>query len=119
MVVHQGDIFWVNLPDPEDCSPGERRSGLIIQNDSFNSSKLSTVVCVLITSNLVHAGKVGNTRLRKGEANLIRPSVINGTQIYTVDRSMLGKKIGTLTFARFQEAWADILLVIGPLPSSG
>ncbi len=92
MVVQQGDIFWINF------SPSKgRRPALIIQRDSVNLSNINTVIAIAITSNLKYEVIPGNVRLYKGEANIPKPSVINVTQIKTIDKSYLGEKIGRIS----------------------
>ncbi len=114
MVARQGDVVWVSLPEPAGSEPGGRRPVVVLQHDRFNRTRLATAVVVAITSNLKYAELPGNVRLRKGEAGLPRPSVINVTQIATVDRAALGERLGTLASARLAEVWAGICLVCEP-----
>jgi mRNA interferase MazF len=86
----------------------------VLQHDRFNVTKLATAVVVAITSKSKYAGLPGNVRLRKGEAGLPRASVVNVTQIATVDRERLGPRLGTLGRARLAEVWAGVRLVCEP-----
>ncbi len=114
MVINQGDIFWVHLPSPAGSEPGLRHPGIIVQNNLFNRSRLNTVIVCLFTSNLKRANATGNVRLMQGEANLPKSSVVNITQIYTVDRSQLIEKIGVLSRSRFQEVLDGIQFLLQP-----
>jgi len=85
-----------------------------IQNDVFNHSRIGTVVVIALTSNLARAAAPGNVRLRKGEAGLPKPSVVNVSQIFTVDRSQLAQRIGTLFLPRVREIVDGLLTVVDP-----
>lgn len=85
----------------------------MIQHDRFNRSALQTTVVAAITSNLLLAGMPGNVCLKKGEANLPRPSVVNVTQVRTIDRARLGERIGALTPRRLRDVLSGLALVFG------
>ncbi len=112
VVIHQGDIYWVVFSDGRGSEPWGRRPALILQHDRLNRSRLNTVVVVAITSNLRYADLPGNVRLRKGEANLPRPCVVNVTQIQTIDRAYLRGKIGSLPRGLLRRVWEGVRLVI-------
>lgn len=114
MVINQGDIYWVDLPEPADSEPGFRRPAVVVQNNSFNSSRIHTVVVCLLTSNLRRASSVGNVLLEPGEAGLPQQSVVNISQIYTVGKFNLQDKIGTLSRKRFLQVLAGIHLLLEP-----
>jgi mRNA interferase MazF len=114
MVILQGDIFWFDLGNPQGSGPGFRRPFVVVQNDVFNASRIGTTILCAITSNLSRAKAPGNVLLRKGEANLPRPSVVNISQIFTADKSALKDKIGTLSRLRVQEIVAGLRAVLGP-----
>lgn len=97
MVIRQGDIFWVDMGEPSGSEPGYRHPHVVIQNNLFNQSRISTVVVCVLTSNIRRAGSPGNVLLEKGEADLPKRSVVNVSQIYTVDRADLLEKIGSLS----------------------
>ncbi len=97
MVIRQGDVFWVNLDEPEGSEPGGLRPAVIIQNNIFNRSRIATTIVALLTSNLVRAHVPGNILLAKGQANLPRRSVVNVSHVLTINKSDLRKKIGTLS----------------------
>ncbi len=114
MVIRQGDIFWVNLGTPSGSAPGYRHPHVVVQNNLFNQSKINTVVVCALTSNLKRAGAPGNVLLTKGEANLKKASVVNISQMVTVDKSDLTKKIGTLPLSRVEQIIDGIKLLIEP-----
>ncbi|MEM7078985.1 MAG: type II toxin-antitoxin system PemK/MazF family toxin [Pseudomonadota bacterium] len=114
MVIEQGDVFWVDLDDPDGSEPGFRRPYVVVQNNVFNYSRINTVVVCAITSNLKRAKAPGNVLLNKGEANLPRESVVNISQIITLDKGMLVDKLGTLSQKRTAQVVAGIQLLIEP-----
>ncbi len=114
MVITQGDIYWVDLGEPTGSEPGYRHPHVVIQNNLFNRSQIRTVVVLALTSNLKRAAAPGNVRLEKGEGGLPRPSVVNVSQIFTVDKSQLDEYIGTLSSKRVDEILNGIKLVIEP-----
>ncbi|MCE5277367.1 MAG: type II toxin-antitoxin system PemK/MazF family toxin [Planctomycetaceae bacterium] len=114
MVIRQGDIFWLDLPSPSGSEPGFRRPVLVVQNDDFNASKIATAVVCMLTSNLALGRAPGNVALAKGEASLSKRSVVNVSQVLTVDRSRLLKKIGTLSPSRVEEVLMGLTMLLRP-----
>jgi len=84
----------------------------VIQSNVFNASNINTVVVCALTSNLKWAKSPGNVRLEKGEGNLPKDSVVNITQIETVDKSCLDEKIGTLSPSKVKQILDGIKLLI-------
>ena len=95
--MYRGEIWWANLPDLVGSEPGYRRPVLIIQDDIFTQSRISTVIVVIITSNTQLAEAPGNVLLSQGATGLSRDSVANVSQILTVDKTFLVERIGSLT----------------------
>ena len=114
MVIEQGEIYWVDLGEPGGSEPGCRHPHIVIQNDLFNSSKINTIVMCSLTSNLKRGLSPGNVVLKKGEANLPKKSVVNITQIYTVNKNDLSEKIGKVNSAIIKEINRGINLLIEP-----
>jgi mRNA interferase MazF len=114
VVIRQGEIYWVNLPPPRGSEPGFRHPHVIVQNDVFNDSELRTVVTCVITSNLQRAIQPGNVALAAGEGNLPKRSVVNVTQIITIDRSQLRQKVGMLSKRRVQQIIEGMGIVLEP-----
>ena len=114
MVINQGDVFWVDLGEPSGSKRGHRHSYVVIQNNVFNRSRINTVVVCVLTSNLKRAQTPGNVLLEKGEANLPQRSVVNVSQIFTVDKRDLVEKIGTLSRQRVRQILDGIRLLTEP-----
>lgn len=109
----QGDVFWADI-EPVGSSPGYTRPYLVIQNNAFNRSRISTVVTCALTTNLRRAGDPGNVLLNPGEANLPEQSVVNVSQIAAVDQRRLRARVGTLSRERVREVLRGIDLVLQP-----
>lgn len=114
MSIKQGDIFWVDLGIPGGSEPGYRHPHVVIQNNVFNESKINTVVACAITSNIKRAKAPGNILLKKGEGGLKKDSVVNISQVITVDKSDLIEKTGTLSQFRMRQVIEGIKLLIEP-----
>ena len=114
MVIRQGDIYWIDLGESSGSEPGYRHPHIVIQNNVFNRSRINTVVVCVLTSNLKRAEAPGNVLLEEGEANLPKQSVVNVSQIFTVDKQDLGEKIGTVSPKRIEQILAGIKLVLEP-----
>ncbi|MBU4320752.1 MAG: type II toxin-antitoxin system PemK/MazF family toxin, partial [Nitrospinae bacterium] len=97
MTIKQGDIYWINLVAPKGSEPGYRHPHVVIQNNIFNLSRINTIVVCALTSNLKRAAAPGNVLLKKGEGNLPKDSVVNISQVITVNKSDLTEKIGSLS----------------------
>ena len=113
-MIRQGDLYWIDLGEPTGSRPGYRHPHVIIQNDLFNASRIGTVVVCALTSNLTWADAPGNVRLRKGEGGLPKESVVNVSQVFTVDKADCAEKIGTLSPRRVCEVVDGVRLVIEP-----
>lgn len=114
MTIEQGDIFWVELGVPKGSEPGYRHPHVVIQNNVFNQSRINTVIVCPLTSNLKRATAPGNVLLKKGEGNLPKESVVNISQIITVNKSDLVEKIGSLSQAKTKQIVEGVKLAIGP-----
>lgn len=94
--MYRGEIWWANLPEPMGSEPGYRRPVLIIQDDTFTQSLLRTVIVAILTSNIEIANAPGNVLLPRDATGLPRDSVVNVSQIFTVDKAFLTERIGSL-----------------------
>jgi mRNA interferase MazF len=117
MVINQGDLYWVDLEDPRGSEPAYRHPHVVVQNNLFNRSKIHTVVVCPLTSNLKRAGSPGNVLLDDREANLPKQSVVNVSQIFTVDKTQLDEYMGTLSLERIKQILTGIKLVLEPRES--
>ncbi len=113
-MIKQGDIFWLDLGKPSGSEPGFRRPAVVVQGNRFNDSAIKTIVICVITSNLTRADAPGNVMLQRREGGLKKQSVVNVSQLYTVNKSQLTEKIGKLSPARVVEIVAGIKLVLAP-----
>jgi mRNA interferase MazF len=99
--VQRGELWWADLPEPRLSEPGYRRPVWVVQADSFNNSRIQTIIVATITSNLALAEAPGNVLLPQRDSGLPRDSVVNVSQIITLDREFLAEYIGSLP-ARLQ-----------------
>lgn len=97
MVVQRGEIWWAELDEPRGAEPGFRRPLVVVQDDAFNRSRIQTVICVAVTSNLLLADAPGNVVISRRESGLPKDSVANVSQIVTVDRAVLTERVGKLS----------------------
>lgn len=96
----QGDIFWIEPDETRGSIPGRAHPHVVVQEDVFNRSRIHTVIVCALTSNLRRAEEPGNVLLEPGEGNLAKQSVVVVSQISSVDRRILGARIGTLSAER-------------------
>ena len=113
MVIRQGDIWWAELTEPDGAGPGFRRPVLVVQGEAFNRSRIGTVVCVALTSNMKWSSAPGNVRLGQRETGLSRESVANVSQIVTLDKAVLDERMGCLSDARLELVLGGIDVVLG------
>lgn len=111
--MRRGDVCWAHLPSPTGSEPGYRRPVVIIQSDPFNESGIRTVVVLSITSNLRLADAPGNVLLKKQVSGLSRDSVINVSQIATIDRTRITEHISSLPDGVIERAENGLRLVLG------
>jgi len=97
MVVRRGEIWWAEFGSPRGSAPALRRPALIIQSDAFNRSSIGTVIVAAITSNPARGDDPGNVVLPAASSGLPRPSVVNASQLATLDRSALVSRAGRLS----------------------
>ena len=110
--MQRGDIWWAKLPEPAGAAPGYRRPALLIQADAFTNSRIATVVVVVITSNLRIAAAPGNILLRASESGLPQDSVINVSQIVTLDKLTLDEYVGHVTTRTLEQVEDGIRLAL-------
>lgn len=96
MEIKRGEIWWAALPEPQGSGPGYKRPLVIIQSNEFNESKINTVIAAVITTNLRLSAAPGNIMLSKKTSKLPKESVINVSQIITIDKSFLTEKVNSL-----------------------
>lgn len=94
--IRQGDVYWLDFGPASGSAPAERHPCVVVQSDAFNISRISTTVVCLITSNMDRARAPGNVALKRGEAQLPKASVVNVSQLVTVDKLDLEVRVGRL-----------------------
>ncbi len=110
--IAQGDVFWADVEVMDGSSPAYTRPYVVVQNDIFNRSRIRTVVTCALTTNLRRARDPGNVLLFPGEANMPEQSVVNVSQIATVDKRRLRGRAGTLSPERVREILRGINLLL-------
>jgi len=112
-VISQGEIWWADLANPAGSGPGFRRPVVVVQGDSFNRSRIATVLCVPLTSNLKWADAPGNVLLETRLTGLPKESVANVSQVVALDKSLLTERAGKLSRAKMDLVLAGIDVVLG------
>jgi mRNA interferase MazF len=113
VVISQGEVWWADLPAPAGSGPGFRRPVVVVQGDVINRSRIATVVCVPLTSNLKWGAAPGNVPLSAALTGLPKDSVANVSQIVSVDKELLGERVGKLPRAKLELLLSGIELVLG------
>ena len=112
-MISQGEVWWADLPAPVGSAPGFRRPVVVVQGDALNRSRISTVVCVPLTSNLRWADAPGNVLLSARLTGLPKDSVANVSQVLTLDRDLLTERVGKLPRAKVELLLTGIDTVLG------
>ena len=113
MVISQGEVWWADLGEPQGSEPGFRRPVVVVQGNAFNRSRISTVVCVPLTSNLKWADAPGNVLLTSEVTGLPKDSVANVSQPVTLDRGVLTDLVGRLPESKLGLILHGIDVVLG------
>jgi mRNA interferase MazF len=113
MVISQGHVYWANIPEPTGFGPGFRRPVLVVQGDALNRSRLRTVICVPLTSNLRWVEAPGNVMLPAKATGLPKDSVANTSQLISLDRALLTEEVGKLSKRQLDLILSGIDIVLG------
>jgi len=113
VTISQGEVWWAELGVPTGSRPGFRRPVVVVQGDSLNQSRIATTVCVALTSNVKWASAPGNVALSGTATGLPRESVANVSQIATLDKSELTKRVGKVPKAKLELILSGIDVVLG------
>ena len=111
-MVARGEVWWADLGPTRGSAPAWRRPVLVISADSFNRSSIKTVTVVAITSNLRLAAAPGNVALAVGSAGLDKESVVNVSQVVTLDKDDLGRRVGSLDGLKMEQVDAGLRLAL-------
>jgi len=112
VVAERGEIWWAHLGAPRGSAPGGSRPVLVVQADAINRSRIATVVVTVITSNLSLATAPGNVSVRSADTGLPRDSVVNVSQLLTIDKGVLADRVGRVPFPLLQQVDEGIRLVL-------
>ena len=112
-MIAQGEVWWAHLEEPSGSEPGFRRPVVVIQGDAFNRSRIATVVCVALTSNLRWAEAPGNVVLSAHLTGLPKDSVANVSQVVTLDRAALTERVGALPARKLALVLLGVDIVLG------
>ena len=112
-MISQGEIWWAELGAPVGSAPGFRRPVLVVQGDAFNHSRIATVVCVPLTSNLKWADAPGNVMIKAKDSGLDRDSVANASGVVALDKGQLIERVGKVTARKLALVLAGIDVVLG------
>ncbi len=112
MVIKRGEIWWAELPEPIGSCPGYRSPLLIIQSNDFNKSNINTIIAAVITSNIRLSAAPGNILLSTQKSKLPKESVINVSQLITIDKSFLTEKVNTLSSSIMANVDEGVRLVL-------
>jgi mRNA interferase MazF len=110
--MRRGEIWWASLPEPAGSGPGYRRPVVIVQANSFNESRIQTAIVAVITSNLRLVEAPGNVLIVASRTGLRKDSVINVSQLITVDKTFLTERVGRLNPAQLRALDAGLKLVL-------
>ena len=113
MVIGQGEVWWADLPAPTGSRPGFRRPVVVVQGDALNRSRVATVVCVPLTSNLRWETAPGNVLLPARLTGLSKDSVANVSQIITLHKHLLTERAGKLPHPKLELVFSGIDVVLG------
>lgn len=112
-MISQGDVWWAELDEPLGSAPGFRRPVVVVQGDSLNRSRIATVVCVPLTSNIKWAKAPGNVLLDPRATGLTQPSVANVSQLVTLDKALLTERTGKISRPKLELILSGIDVVLG------
>lgn len=113
MVVNRGEIWWASMEEPRGSEPGYRRPVVVVSSNEFNQSLIQTVTCVVLTSNLRLLNAPGNFKLAKSKSGINRDSIVNVSQIITLDKSYLTDQTGKLNSKQVHSLNEGLKLVLG------
>lgn len=112
-MIRQGEIWWADLGPPVGSGPGYRRPVLVVSSDRFNRSRIATFVAVVVTTNLGRAAAPGNVLVQAGTGGLAQDSVLNVSQVVTLDRTQLADRIGAVDTDVRRQVDIGLRLVLG------
>lgn len=112
-MIERGDVWWADLGEPRGSEPGFRRPVLVVQANAFNRSRIQTVICVVLSSNLRLADAPGNIVIARRDTGLSKDSVANVSQIVTIDRDVITERVGRIPALVRERIDRGLRLVLG------
>ena len=109
----RGEVWWASLAAPVRSGPGFRRPVVVVQSNPFNQSRVATVVVAIVTFNVALADAPGNVRVGKSESGLTKPSVVNVSQLVTLDRELLTQRVRGLPADTMRKIDEGLRLALG------
>lgn len=110
--MRRGEVWWADLPEPSGPEPGFRRPVVVVQSNDFNRSRIGTVIAAAVTGNVRLQRMPGNILVSKGSAGLPRDSVVNVSQLVTIDRRRLLERVGSLSASQLRDLNDGLRLVL-------
>lgn len=110
--MRRGEIWWAWMGAPRGSEPGYRRPVMVISANTFNTSNIATVLCAVVTRNLALATAPGNVRIGPKDSGLPRESVINVSQVVTLDKRYLDEVAGVVPRRQLRSVEAGLRLVL-------
>lgn len=112
MVAVRGEIWWADLPEPVGSGLGFRHPVLVVQEDTFNESPIGTVIVAVISTNMNLARARGNVAILPRQSGLSKDSVVNVSQIFSVDKSLLFERVERLSDSKIEQVNDGLRLVL-------
>ncbi len=112
MVIRRGEIWWADLSAPIGSGPGYRRPVLVVQDDNFNISGIKTVVIAVISSNIGLARAKGNVLISPRQSGLSKDSVVNISQLITIDKSLFLERVEILSNTKMEQVDSGLRTVL-------
>ena len=109
----RGEIWWASMGEPRGSEPGYRRPVVIVSTNEFNRSLIQTVIVAVVTSNLHLVNAPGNFKITKKQSGLSKDSVVNVSQLITLDKTFITEKTGKLNSKNINFLNEGIKLVLG------
>jgi mRNA interferase MazF len=113
VVIEQAEVWWADLEEPAGSEPGYRRPVVVVQCNAINRSRISTAICVPLTSNLKWADAPGNVLVPKAESGLPQDSVANVSLIVALDKQVLTDRVRKIPRRRLELILSGIDTFLG------
>ena len=112
MLIKRGDLFWVNLNPARGSEQAGKRPVLVVQNDVGNEFAATTIIAPLTTKGFSKEYPT-NVKIPRGASGLKDDSTTLLSQIRTIDKSRLERKIGHLPESYLRKVDEAIKISLG------